>query len=127
MSLAKSNYLEGKVIEHVLRNVSYTSPTTVYLALYTSNPAEDNSGTEAAGGSYARQAITFGAHSGGQVDNTGDIEFTGMPSGTFTHVGILDAVTSGNLLYFGALDDSLALTAGSTAIIPDGDLVVAET
>lgn len=127
MALAKSNYLEGKIIEHVLRNVSYTSPTTVYAALYTTDPGEDNSGTEATGGSYARQVVTFGAHSNGSVDNTGAVEFADMPAGTFPYIGILDASTAGNLLYYGELTDSITITAGSSIIFADGDIIVTET
>jgi len=53
-----SNYLENKVLDHVLRNVSYSSPTTVYVGLYTSDPTDAGSGTEVSGGSYARQALS---------------------------------------------------------------------
>jgi hypothetical protein len=42
-----SNFLENKLLDHVLRNTSYTSPTTVYVGLYTSDPADDNSGVSA--------------------------------------------------------------------------------
>ena len=34
---------------------------TPYLALYTNDPTAADTGTEVSGGSYARQAITFGA------------------------------------------------------------------
>ena len=30
-----SNYLENKILDHVLTATSYTSPSTLYLALYT--------------------------------------------------------------------------------------------
>lgn len=127
MALAKSNYLEGKVIEHVLRNVAYTSPTTVYAALYTSDPGEANSGTEVAGGTYARQAVTFGAHSNGTVTNSALVEFEDLPGATVTHMGILDASTSGNLLYYGALNSSITVTAGSTISFPSSTISVTET
>ncbi len=51
-----SNYLENALINATLRNTSYTSPTTVYVALYTSDPTDADSGTECSGTSYARQA-----------------------------------------------------------------------
>jgi hypothetical protein len=127
MALAKSNYLEGKVIEHVLRNVSYTSPATVYAALYTSDPGEANSGTEVAGGTYASQTIAFGAHSNGTVTNSGLVEFDDLPAATVTHVGLLDASTSGNLLYYGALGSSITVTAGSTISFPASNISVTET
>ena len=68
--MSKSNFLENEILDHVLRNSSYTPPSTVYAALFTSNPDEDGSGTEVTGGSYARQAVTFGAASGGSVTNS---------------------------------------------------------
>lgn len=126
MATAKSNYLEGKIIEHVLRNVSYTSPTTVYSALFTSDPTEANSGTEVTGGSYARQATTFGAHSGGVCLNSAPISFTSMPSATVTHIGIYDASTAGNLLYYGALSTSLTVTTGSTVTFATSSISVSE-
>ena len=55
---AKSNYLEGKLVEHVLRNVAYTSPSAVYLSLHTANPDEDGSGTEVSGNGYSRQKLS---------------------------------------------------------------------
>lgn len=127
MSTAKSDYLENKILDHVLRNTSYTSPTTVYLALYTSNPGEDNSGTEVTGGSYARQAISFAAASSGSSTTSGDVTFTGVPAATITHIGILDASTSGNLLYFGELTSSITANSGSEVTISTGDLTVSET
>ena len=58
-----SNYLENALINAVLRNTSYTSPTTVYVSLYTTDPTDADSGTEVSGGLYARTAVTFGAPS----------------------------------------------------------------
>ena len=127
MATAKSNYLEGKIIEHVLRNVNYTRPTTVYLALYTTDPTEANTGTQVSGGSYARQAITFGAQVNGAVSNTSSVSFTGMPSATVTHVGILDASTGGNLLYYGALTTTVTVTTGSTVSFASSAVTVTET
>lgn len=113
---ALSNYLENKLIEHTLRNTAYTSPATVYLALYTTNPTDADSGTEASGGSYARQAVTFAAASNGSVANSGVITFPQATAdwGTITHFGVLDALTTGNLLFFGALSSSTAVNNGST-------------
>jgi hypothetical protein len=127
MALAKSNYLENKIIEHVLRNVSYTSPATVYAALYTSDPGEANSGTELTGGSYAREAVTFGAASNGAVTNTGAVTFADLPAATVTHIGILDASTSGNLLYYGSVASTLTVVSGSTIEFSASSITVTET
>lgn len=125
---AKSNYLEGKLIEHVLRNTSYTSPSAVYLSLHTSNPDEDNSGTEVSGNGYSRQAITFGAHSNGACANTSVEEFTasGGSFGTVSHFGIFDASSSGNLLYYGALTASKVVADGDTLKFAAGSVTITE-
>jgi hypothetical protein len=72
-----SNYLENALINATLRNTSYTPPTTVYVALFTSDPTDAGSGTEVstAGTSYARQSATFGAPSNGASVTTADITF----------------------------------------------------
>ncbi len=109
-----SNYLENALINATLRNTSYTSPTTVYVALFTSDPTDAGSGTEVSGGSYARKAATFGAPSNGASTISSAIEFDQATGswGTVTHFGIYDASTSGNLLYHGALTASKAIDTG---------------
>jgi len=61
--MSKTDFLENKIINHVLRNTAYTAPATVYAALFTATPGESSAGTEVTGGSYARQAATFSAPS----------------------------------------------------------------
>lgn len=121
-----SNYLEGALINAVLRNTSYTSPTTTYLALYTSDPTDADTGTEISGGSYQRQPITFGAPSNGVSTNSSAIEFPQATAnwGTITHVGIRDAVTSGNLLFHTPLDASKVINNGDIFKITSGNLSV---
>lgn len=111
---AMSNYLENALINATLRNTSYTSPATVYVALFTSDPTDAGSGTEVSGGSYARQSATFGAPSNGASTISSAIEFPQATGswGTVTHFGIYDASTSGNLLYHGALTASKAIDTG---------------
>lgn len=121
-----SNYLENALINATLRNTSYTSPTTVYLALYTDDPTDADTGTEVSGGSYARQAITFGAPSNGVSTNSADITFpTATGSwGTVAYVGIRDDVTGGNLLYHTQLDVSKTISSGDIFKIATGNLSV---
>lgn len=109
-----SNYLENALINATLRNTSYTSPTTVYAGLFTSDPTDAGSGTEVSGGSYARKAITFGAPSNGASVNSAAVEFDQATGnwGTITHFGIFDASSSGNLLYHGALTASKTIETG---------------
>jgi hypothetical protein len=124
-----SNYLENALINATLRNTSYTSPSTVYVGLFTTDPTDAGTGTEVTGGSYARVAVTFGAPSNGVTTNSGAVEFAQATAswGTITHIGILDALTSGNLLYHTALDVSKAIDTGDIFKIAIGSLSVTLT
>ncbi len=124
-----SNYLETALINATLRNTSYTSPATVYLALYTSDPTDADTGTECSGSGYARQAITFGAPSNGVTTNSAAIEYAqaGNSWGTITHIGIRDALTTGNLLYHSPLDASKTIATGDVFRVAAGSLSVTLT
>lgn len=111
---ALSNYLENALINATLRNTSYSSPATVYVGLFTSDPTDAGSGTEVSGNAYARQSASFGAPSNGASTIGSAIEFPQATGswGTVTHFGIFDALTSGNLLYHGQLTASKAIDTG---------------
>jgi hypothetical protein len=123
---AMSNYLENALINATLRNTSYTSPSTVYVALFTSDPTDAGSGTECSGGAYARQSATFGAPSDGASSISADVEFPQATGawGTITHFGIFDASSSGNLLYHGALTASKTIATGDVLKITSSNLTV---
>ncbi len=126
-----STYLENKIIDHMLRNQSYTPPATVYVALFTAdNGLEGGVITgEVSGGSYARQALTLTAASDGESSNSSDITFPTATAdwGTVTHVALMDAATSGNVLMHSALDASKTVNNGDTFKINTGDLDIAVT
>lgn len=121
-----SNYLENALINGTLRGTTYTAPTTTYLALYTSDPTDADTGTEVTGGSYARQTITMGVPSNGVSTNSAAIEYPQCTAdwGTVSHVGIRDALTSGNLLYHTPLDTSKTISNGDIFKITAGNLSV---
>jgi hypothetical protein len=121
-----SNYLENAIINATLRNTSYSSPSTVYIGLYTSNPTDANTGTEVSGGSYARKSVTFAAPSDGVAASNSDVIFDTATAnwGTITHIGILDALTSGNLLYHTQLDTSKVIDTNDIFRINSGALTV---
>jgi len=121
-----SNFLENALINATLRATTYTSPATVYVSLYTSDPTDADSGTEVSGGSYARTAVTMGAPSNGVSTNSADVTFpTATGSwGTVSHIGIHDASTSGNLLFHTALDTSKTIDSGDIFKISTGNLSV---
>lgn len=130
--MAKSNYLENKVIDLVFRNRAFTSPAGVYVALFTAAPSDSGGGTEVTGGSYARvqvgpsdttwdatQGGTTGASSGttGATQNSAAVTFPAPTAnwGQVTHVGVFDASTAGNLLYHGALAVPKTINNGDPA------------
>ena len=121
-----SNFLEDALINATLRATTYTSPATVYVSLYTSDPTDADTGTEVSGGSYARTAVTFGAPSNGVTTNSADVTFpTATGSwGTVSHIGIHDASTAGNLLFHTALDTSKTIDSGDIFKISSGNLSV---
>jgi len=121
-----SNYLENALINGTLRATTYTAPTTVYVGLYTTDPTDANTGTEVSGGSYARTSVTFGAPSNGVSLNSAAVEFPQASAswGTVGWIGILDASTSGNLLYHTPLDVSKAIYSGDIFKIAIGSLSV---
>ena len=126
---AKTNYLEDALLNHVLRNTAFTSPTTVYVALFTATPGEAGGGTEVSGGSYARQAVTFAAPASGIVANSGAVTFPTATAnwGTITSMAIFDAVTVGNMLYYGALAASKVVDNGDQISFANAAVTVAET
>lgn len=126
--MAKSDYLEVNILNHVLRATSYTAPAAVYLAAFIVAPTDAGGGTEVVGGAYTRQTVTFGPPSGNQVSNTGDILFPIATAGwgTVVHFGIFDAPAAGNLLYHTALSASRTIASGDQLRVPIGQLVVAE-
>ena len=111
---AMSNYLENALINATLRNTAYSSPATVYVGLFTSDPTDAGSGTEVSGGSYARKSMAFDAPSNGASTNSAAVEFDQATGnwGTITHFAIFDALTTGNMLYHGQLTSSKVIETG---------------
>ena len=135
-----SNYLEGQLGNHILRTGSFTKPSALYLALFTTKPAEDGTGgVEVSGAGYARIACGPADASWAEpVSGNGEfvnlVDFTfGSPTEDWAAdpdyivaFGIYDASTSGNLLIFDDLSDPQEVLSGSTA--PEfsaGDLSIA--
>lgn len=119
-----SNTTETHVLNYLLTSTSVTRPTAWYLALFTSNPAEDASGTEVSttGTAYARQSATFTV-SGNTASNTSEIEFpTATASfGTVTHAAVFDASTGGNMIAYAALATSKTIDTGDVMRVPASD------
>lgn len=116
-----TEYLRSAIGDHVLNNTALTSPTDVYIALFTTDSDATGPGTEVTGGSYARQAIPFVENAtAGEFENT-SVSFTDMPEATVVGIGIFDASTAGNMLYFANFSP---VSVGATDTYPvDGGTV----
>tara|TARA_R110002167_G_scaffold30764_7_gene101635 strand:+ start:872 stop:1258 length:387 start_codon:yes stop_codon:yes gene_type:complete len=123
---ALSNFAENEMLDHMLGTGAYTAPSNVFLSLWTSDPTDAGSGTELSGSGYVRKDINFGASSSGVATSSGVVTFdTASGSwGTVTHIGIHDAVSSGNLLFHGALTASKAIGSGDVMQIANGAITI---
>ena len=121
-----SNFLENALINATLRATTYTSPATVYVSLWTTDPTDAGSGTEVSGGSYARTSVTFGAPSNGVTTNSAAVEFPQATAswGTVAYFGINDASTGGNLLYHSPVTTSKTIDTGDIFKFASGSISV---
>lgn len=121
-----SNYLENALINGTLRGTTFTAPASVFVSLHTADPTDAGTGAEVSGGSYVRQAATFGAPSNGVSTTTADINYPQATAsyGTVGWIGIWDASSAGNMLYHTALDTSKTIDTGDIFKIASGSLTV---
>jgi hypothetical protein len=127
--MAFSHTLQAMVLNHFFRNNSQTAPATHFIALYTVAPTDAGGGTEVSGGGYARQAVTFGAPSGGSptsVTNTAQVQFPVATAnwGTIVAAAIFTAATGGTFLGWGPLQTNKAINSGDQAVFNAGDATV---
>jgi hypothetical protein len=132
---AASNYLENKVLDHVLRVTSYTQPSGLWLALFTNTSTNaaanleagtltDEISTSATG--YGRKTVAFAAASSGSSATNATVTFDAATAnwGTITHVAVMDASTSGNVLFYGAVTTSKTIETGDTFQVSSGNLTI---
>lgn len=122
---AISDYLAHALLDLMFRDQVYSSPT-IYVGLSTTTPADDGTNITEPSNNYARVAhSSWSAAAAGATDNTGAITFP-TPSGswgTITHSIIMDATTSGNMLFYGTVTNQEP-NDGDTVEFADGDLDV---
>ena len=123
---AFSNAMEEMIINHFFRGIAQTSPASVYLALYSSDPGDDNSGSELVGSGYVRKAFTFGAPVNGTASNDADIMFDAATANwpVVSHLAVYDALTGGTMLVHGALSSPVQVNDGDNFRIAAGNLVI---
>lgn len=121
--MAFTDFLENKLVAHTFSNTAYTSPSTVYVALYTVAPTDSTTGTEVSGGGYARQSASF-TTTGNAATNASAIEYPTATGnyGTVVATALLDASSGGNMLAYATLSASKTISTGDVFRIPAGDL-----
>lgn len=125
-------YQSNRILDKDFGATNYTVPSTLYFGLSTTTINNDGTGaTEPSGGSYARASLTntksqWGNASSGSLSNTVQVSFAESTAswGTITYVFISDALTSGNMLYFGALSPSRVVQSGTVVYFAIGAIVV---
>lgn len=101
-----STALATALLNAMLRDTPYTGPATVYLALYTTDPTDDDVGTEVDVLSgedptgYERIAVTFTdpeVDSGRECENDEEVEYPEcvIEWGTITHCGLRTHAAAG--------------------------------
>lgn len=117
MSQHVLSYFYGdKLLSALYANSSFTLPTTWFVALFTTEPMPDASGTEVSGGSYARQSITWGSLTSHQFQNSNTITWPTATAnwGSIPWVAFFDASTAGNLISYAPASATITVNNGQT-------------
>ncbi len=136
-SNAATTYMEHALLQFLFKNnaESFATPgNSIYVGLATAvSSIETGSLTEATFGSYARQQVQASGWTVPAVGtdtqtavNAANIEFpasTGT-NNTITHAFVVDAASSGNILFVGALDASKTIATGDIFRINAGNLSI---
>lgn len=137
MASGKSQVQISKLLNAEFNAASYSSPATLYMALWTSALSASSTGStsgEASYTGYARVVVTanttnFPTSSGGAAITNGTAITFGANAGSLqavTYFAILDAATAGNILYWGSIT-STNIQPGDTPQLAASALTVTET
>ncbi|CBV42523.1 hypothetical protein [Halomonas elongata] len=136
---AFSDYLESGILEHTLRGTTLPTPSSIYVALFTSDPTDADTGDEVTDSAYVRQDAAKGdsissgwtsptdSGDGKVSSNAKVIQFPPIADGsvTVTHYALYDAQSGGNMLYHGEftvaktleINDVLSVDIGGIQVI----------
>lgn len=138
MAGSLSDYAENKVLAHSVGKTAWAMPSTVYVALYTQTPTENTNGVEVPtlqatmSTGYARlltSPSSWSEPSGGELSNAQTFSFGAAATtwGQVEGVAILDAATSGNVIWYGAFSSPRTVVAGEKLIFDPGAFVLSLT
>jgi len=112
-----------------------SQPSGLWLAIFTNTSGSAATNLEAgtltdevstSGTGYARQTVAFAAASSGTSATNATVTFPAATAnwGTITHVAVMDASTSGNVLFWGAVTTAKTIETGDTFQVSSGNLTV---
>ena len=144
-----TTYLDKKLLAHSLGQLSWTMSTATYAGLFISTPTVDYTssvptGTEVGSTDtgYSRKQVSWNAAgttttSGvtkASISNSASINWSSSgywnattgasATAPIRYIGIFDALTGGNLLWFGSLSAAVTMSFGDTFTISSGNLVL---
>ena len=90
--------------------------TATHVSLHTADPGTTGASENANTGSYARQAVTWNAPSGGAMTNSGALTFSTAGSVAVTHIGTWNNATYGAGTYSIGAPLGSSVTAASITI-----------
>jgi len=134
---AFSVYLEDKILDLTLNGVAFAPTGSIYVALFTDgNGLNDNAPTaEVTNTGYGRQLIDIGSGVEFTLSSLG-VSSTNAPVvfgpatenwTAVTHIALMDAITGGNVYYWGALPASKLVLDTESFTLATGELKVALT
>ena len=132
----KSNYLISKALNLIWNAAAFTYPTTYYFRLWTTTltaASTGSTGTEAAYTGYAAVAVVANttnfptSSAGAAIQNATAITWPANTAtvNTITYIGICDAATVGNMIYWGSIT-STTVNVGDTPQINSNALTASE-
>jgi len=117
-----TTYGQQKLGDHSIGKAAFTMPTGVFLGLFAASPgAAGSQASEFTGGSYARQALTavMSAFDSSGASTLGSDVLFPTPTadwGILSYVGVLDAVSAGNMIYYEAVGTARQVVNGGRRV-----------
>ena len=120
-----TDFLSNTLANVAFRNTAYTGPANVHVALFSTAPTGNTAGTEIVGNGYSRQTVAYSAPAAGLLTSTGNVVFTctGNAWPTVLAVGMTDAATAGNIMFYETIPGR-NLEPADELRIDSGDLTI---
>lgn len=115
-----SDYLSNKIIDWLWRGQTFNYPSTLYMALNTSMPSNSSEGGEISAPEYSRATMNnsnWTAPNEGTISNSVALVYP-VPASDWGNVvanSLYDAATSGNMLWWAAVESPRTIVNGAGA------------